>query len=128
MELSSIKEAVVKDGVWFTPRDINGKKMDISFCVLGSNTEEYKRVKNKNVVGYSSSRPGAKEEALVSGTINILTACVIDWKGITKDGKEYPCTKENKKELFEDASTKWLSDQIEQFILDDTNFLSVKES
>ena len=127
MEITKIKEAVTKEGVWFTPKDINGKKMDISFCVLGTNTEEYRRIRNKNAVSYSSNRKGEKEEALSKGTVNTLLACVTDWKGITESGKEHPCTRENKKALFEDASVKWLCDQIEEFILDDSNFLLAKE-
>jgi hypothetical protein len=127
MELVSIKEAVKKEGVWFTPKSIEGKTLDISFCILGRNTEEYRRAIHKNIVGLSSSRKGVAEETIEKSTVEMLIACVIDWRGITVDGKEHPCTRENKKSLFEDASTKWLAEQIEAAINDDSLFLSVKE-
>lgn len=128
MDLGSIKEAVKKEGVWFTPVGPDGNKLDISFCCLGRNTPEYRKVINKNVLGVSSNRKGAAAETVDKSTVNMLSACVTSWKGITDQGKEFSCTKENKQAFFEDAGIRWLTEQIEQFIMDDNNFLSVTES
>lgn len=127
MELSSLKEEVVKEGVWFTPLTVKGKKMDISFCCLGRNTPEYRQTKHRTIQKAASGKKNAQAEAIAEGTINMLCACVTDWKGITEDGKNYPCTMESKRKLFSDAEVLWLIEQIEEFIVSDENFLSVKE-
>lgn len=126
MELSQIKGKIKKEGIWFTPIDIEtGEKCDFKFKIIGRNSEEYRRAVHKNTVKIVSGRKGAAEETV--GSPDMFVACVTDWDGITVDGKEYPCTKENKESMYRDASLKWLCEQIESAILDDSIFLSVKE-
>lgn len=128
MELASLKEEIVKEGIWFTPLSVKGKKMDISFCCLGRNTSEYRQSKHKTTQKMVSGRKNAAAEAVSEGTVNMLCACVVDWKGITEESKPYPCTHEAKRKLFSDPEVLWLTEQIEEFIVADENFLSVKES
>jgi hypothetical protein len=125
MELSVLSEVVKEDGEWFVPKAVDGKPLDISFLCIGRNTEEYRRITHRNALKYASGRKGNLEE--VVGSADLFIACVKDWKGITIDGKEYPCTKENKKSMYDNPRMKWLCEQIEAFIIEDANFLSVKE-
>lgn len=126
MELSSIKEVVQKDGIWFTPVFPDGSKCDFKFRIIGRNTEEYRRALHKNTVKLVSGRKGAAEETV--GSSDMFMACVLDWDGITDNGKEHSCTRENKEKMHKDASLRWLVEQVENAILDDSLFLSVKES
>lgn len=124
MELSSLKEIISDEGVWFTPVFPDGSKCDFSFRVVGRNTEEYRRAIHRNALKLSSNRKKDAEEAIDSA--DVFVACVKDWQGITVDGKDYLCTKENKVAMYKDAKLKWLCEQIEQYIIQDDNFLSVK--
>lgn len=126
MELSQIKSKIKKDGVWFTPIDIEtNEKCDFKFKIIGRNSEEYRRAVHKSTVKLVSGRKGAAEETV--GSPDMFVACVVDWDNITVEGKEYLCTKENKESLYRDASLRWLVEQIEVAIVDDSLFLSVKE-
>jgi len=125
MELASLSEIIKEEGEWFTPAYPDGAKCDFSFFCIGRNTAEYRRVTHKNAVKYASNR--AKEVGEVIGSADLFIACVKDWKGITDNGKEYPCTKENKKAMYENPRMRWLTEQVETWITDDTNFLSLKE-
>jgi hypothetical protein len=128
MEIGKLSEVIKEDGVWFTPVKPDGSKCDFEFCVIGRNSAEYRKVLHKNAVALSSNKKGVVEETLKKSTIEMLTACVVGWKGLTRDGKEVPCTVEEKKRLFGQKNIFWLLEQIENFLSDDENFfLSVKE-
>lgn len=125
MELSALSEVIKDEGEWFTPTYPDGKKCDFSFRCIGRNTEDFRRITHRNALKLASNRKKEAEEVI--GSADVFIACVKDWKGITVDGIEYPCTRENKKTMYDDARLKWLTEQVESFILEDTNFLLVKE-
>lgn len=127
MDLNSLTEAIVDEGVWFTPSFPDGSKGDFDFLVIGRNSSEYRRIALKNLVKLSSNRKGAVEEVVSSAETFLV--CVKNWRGLTEGGKEYPCTRENKESMYKNPKLRWLTEQIESFCLDDSNFfLSVKES
>jgi len=125
MELASLKEVIKPDGLWFRPSYPDGKACDFEFLIIGRNSEEYRRVTHKNMLKYASNRKKAAEEAIESA--DMFVAVVKDWRGLTVDGIPYPCTRENKEAMYKDVSLKWLTEQIESAVLDDSLFLSVKE-
>lgn len=125
MDISAVKESVNEGGVWFTPTFPNGTKCDFDVLIVGRNTEEFRKALHRNVVRMSSSRKKEAQEAI--GSADIFVACVRNWRGLTDGGKEYPCTKENKEAMYKDAKLLWLTEQIEQYALDDSNFFSERE-
>jgi len=125
MDLTKINEVIREEGIWMTPVLPDGSECDFAFLVVGRNSEDYRRALHKNALKLSSNRKKDIQEAV--GSPDMFVACVKDWRGITDEGKEYPCTRENKEKMYNNPRLRWLTEQIEAWAVDDSIFLSVKE-
>ena len=52
----------------------------------------------------------------------LYAAVTVEWSGINKAGKPWPCTRENAKALY--LSQKWIARQVRAFVGTDGNFIS----
>jgi hypothetical protein len=117
------KVAISQSGVWFKPDFVDGSPLDIEFLVVGRNSDAYARIAKK----YSAQAMRDKNkfaDKIDEMTTDILCACVLDWKSLEMDGQTFACTPENKRTLFGNNEYKWLVSKIDEFIADDSNFLS----
>jgi hypothetical protein len=63
-----------------------------------------------------------KTQEYESAVTEIFAACTLAWQGISLDGEELPCTRQNAVRLY--TRLRWLNDQVAEFIKDRTNFFS----
>jgi len=112
-----------KDGVWM---DIlcDDEPTGIRMKVVGSYSDEFKKFQKKLQNMAKKRRDGNLSTAdAEKAALEMLVYCVVDWEGISLDGKaESPCNDENKRAFFTTEDIEWAALQVTEFISDKSNF------
>ena len=96
--------------------------LDMHIKLLGRDSEAYKKQVRKNQdKNLKKGLRNLKSENLENETIELLTACTVDWKGVVYQGGELECTKENIRWVYKEYD--WLREQVDEFVGDRANFL-----
>lgn len=97
----------LEDGVW-----LNFEGEDASFLIASTNRPEYSRAMNRAVKRIGQHKITAKPELATDATIEAMAdAVLLDWKGLTANGVEFPCTRENRVKLLKSSRVlrEWVS-------------------
>lgn len=125
MDISKL--AMEDGGVWMDVM-FDDMKQDARILLAGSNSDQYAQYEKKAQKLFMKKGNGKIDPAeLQKLNLDKWIACTLDWEGF-KDGEtELKCTVDNKRKIYSDRKKyKWLHDQVEEFINEDSNFLSVK--
>jgi hypothetical protein len=102
---------------------VDGKLTDVFITIKGADSLEWRKQKrgqtNKIIESRSSSKK-AQELDYDSMDVDALVAVTVAWRGIIKDGEEWPCTAENVRFLYEGSPR--IVSQLLTFISDSANF------
>jgi hypothetical protein len=55
----------------------------------------------------------------------LYAAVTVEWEGFIKSGMDWPCTRENAKQLY--LSQPWITRQVRTFVATDENFISARQ-
>lgn len=122
------KVAISQDGVWFNDVTfVDGSPTDLCFLIVGKNSDEFKKIERKFSKGIILDRKKTAEE-LSEQQLEVVTACVKNWKNLTDGGVQMVCNYDTKRKLFGDPKFNWLVKKIDDFIGEDCNFLSAEQA
>jgi len=92
---------------------------DAKFLIRHTNTKEYRKAIQRAGKGKAPSQLRKSVEAQTKFGIEVIVnAVLLDWQGLTKDGKDYPFNKENAIELLT------LSEALRNFIAEEAQEVS----
>lgn len=92
---------------------------DIVFTVCGTDSKQYRQAV-RDIMVKRMANQDEDTNAFDTDEIEILARCVIDFKGLTIEGKEPGKDLEDIMQLFTEFS--WLKDQVDKFIANKSNF------
>lgn len=104
-----------------SPRD--GKKTDVFIKIKGPDSVEWrkqKRLQTNAIIASRGAKDAKTEIDYDAMDIDALVAVTVSWRGIVKDGKEWPCTKANARKLYEQSPR--IVSQLLTFVSDTVNF------
>lgn len=106
----------------------DGKPADMTVTLQSMDSPEPRKVLKKwDRIG-SKRKGGLDFEQKEQASIELLAACIVDWKGYTDDGTDIPCTDETKREFLADRELRFVRTQIDESLGDTSNFLSINGS
>ena len=99
-------EIIISQGTWFD----YGTDARVCFKIM-SPAEVKNLVKESQATKFVFKANEAGQMQRVSWTDTndekfsdiLWGSCIVDWEGITKDGKEFPCTPENKRFIMDNS-------------------------
>lgn len=107
-------------GAEYNVLDNKGKKTDVFITLQGADSKEWRKQKRKQTAAIMKARADETDIDYDELDVNALVEATISWRGLIKDKKEFPCTAENKKYLYENTPS--LVNQLLVFIGDSANF------
>jgi len=101
---------------------VDGKLTDVFIKLKGIDSKEWRSQKKKQTSKLLSARASGKIEDLDFDALDIeaLVECTIDWKGIKDGKKDYPCTKDNARNLYKNSP--FIVQQLLEFVGRRENF------
>lgn len=102
---------------------INGKPTDVYITIQGEDSKAYRKAKKRQMRQFlDAKRQNVEMEDVDTDTMDceLLADCTVSWRGITVDGKEFECSRDNALKLYSDAPD--IVDQLLRFIEDRGNF------
>jgi len=101
---------------------VTNKPTDVFIKVKGPDSKDWRKQKKKQTHQIIQARANDKFDDLDFEQMDIaaLMEITIDWRGIKKDGKEFKCTKENMKYLYENSPR--IVEQLLTFVFNVENF------
>lgn len=115
----SVSQSKSSEGVWF---DVDS---ETSFLIARMFNPEFNRVFDKESKAYRQGvhRFGGDEEQAVELMTSVYAETILlDWKGLKRDGKEVPYSKEEAKRIFEDQRLVALKQAIIEFSQNMANY------
>lgn len=108
----------------FTPKDLNGKRMDCSFVLYGPDSAVWARVmarRRQSMIERIRSNDDEKPRDEIAAAADEMADMVVGWDDkVLWDGAPLPFTRENVVMLLSQAP--FLVAQFEEFIADRRNF------
>jgi hypothetical protein len=101
-------------------------KEPVTVTVLGVDSKEYRRQTHRAAnrrlkQGSRSGRIKITAEELEAEAIDLLVSVTMGWTHVEVDGTELECTPQNVRLVYDRFP--WLREQVDEFVLDRTNFL-----
>jgi hypothetical protein len=95
---------------------------DVFIKIMGADSKEWRAQKKKqtNAVLEARSQDKAKSIDFDAMDVDALVAVTLDWRGIVSNGEDYPFTKANAKNLYQNAPN--VVSQLLVFLADGANF------
>lgn len=109
--------------------DENGQKKYITITLKRGDSAEVQKFRNKILnarlrsVAHTGKMKFRDVELVQDEATDILVFCTVSWENVGLSGVELPCTPENARRLYDDASLSFIRKQVDEFITDDGNFL-----
>ena len=101
---------------------VDRKKTDVFIKIAGADSKLWRNAKKKQTAQLIAARAADKKDVDYDAMdIEAIASITLDWRGITKDGKEYPCIEKNKKELF--TKSPFIVEQLLEFLSKGENFI-----
>ena len=100
---------------------VDGKPTDVYITIKGADSLEWrkqKRIQTNTIVKAREQKKGDIDYDALD--VDALVAVTTSWRGIAKDGAEWPCTPENVRYLYENSPR--IVAQLLGFISDSANF------
>jgi len=132
MDISKLqipKDAVKKELVM-----PDGSKTGVFLHLIGTDHDDFKKVDRE--VTIKQLRKIADKKGNINFNVNNidwdekdedkikkLAACVVDWEGVTEDGKSLKCTPAKVVEFLSSDGLEWACDLIEEFVDERANFI-----
>ncbi len=112
-----------EEGRWLElEHPATNEPLDIHLKLMGKDSDQYrKQVRRNQDKNIKKGLRKLKSEHLENETIELLTACTLEWRGVVHNGKELDFTKENVRWLYKTYS--WAKDQVDEFIGDYSNYM-----
>lgn len=117
------KQEQANDGVWMEVEDPRGAPMGVHLLLAGIDSDHYNKQLRKHqdkMLNKKNQKMSADEAENFS--IELLTACTLNWEGVEYDGVALECNKDNVRWLY--RSFGFIRDQVDDFIGDRSNFLA----
>ena len=100
---------------------VDRSKTDVFIKIMGADSKAWRNAKKKQTAEIIAKRSAGKTEIDYDAMdVDAISSITIDWRGITKDGKEWPCNAKNKKELFNNSP--FIVEQLLEFLSKGENF------
>ena len=121
-------EAAEKGAVLDIMHPSSNTSLGITITLAGADSDVYRKVINKAAnKRVQRMKPGQSfipfsAEEQEENALELLASCTLAWSGVTVDGQELVCSKENAKALYRRFN--WIKEQVDGFIGDRSNFLA----
>jgi hypothetical protein len=101
---------------------VDGSPTDVFITIRGADSKEWRSLKKKQTTKILEAKAAGKMDDLDYDKMDVdaLVDATISWRGLTKDGQEYPFTQENAVELY--SSSPSVVNQLLEFLTDRANF------
>jgi hypothetical protein len=130
MDLRQLEQQDTAEYVLLTPA---GDKTDVVFTLAGAThpiREAFeKRATTRNLRDFNKKGRATLPEDpddIKDLQVDRLTACTLGWEGMMLDGKDYPFSPQNARQLYDDVKFAWLRDQVDAALRAVENFIKTQ--
>lgn len=101
---------------------VDGSPTDVYITIMGPDSKAWRQAKKKQTNQLITAKALKKEHDLDFEKMDIdaLSSVVIGWRGLVKDGKDYPANKKNVRSLLENSPS--IVSQLLSFLGEAENF------
>lgn len=101
---------------------IDGAPTDVFITIRGADSKEWRATKKRQTTKILEAKAAGKMDALDYDAMDVdaLVEATIGWRGLTKDGEDFPFSEENAKSLYSTAPS--VVNQLLEFLTDRANF------
>lgn len=101
---------------------VDGSPTDVFITLQGADSKEWRKQKKRQTSLIIAAKSNDKLQDLDYDAMDVeaLVAVTLDWRGLSKDGKEYKFSKANAKALYEQAPS--VVEQLIAFLGNGANF------
>lgn len=100
-----------------------GDETDLVLTVLGYDAATVQDAEDRAKKEFMSKPKGGLDEMQGKTRLARVCAAIVDWRGLSSDGKELAYSKENVREIISDPEFAWIADQVEAFAMRRANFM-----
>lgn len=111
-----------EEGTVIEVRDAAGEiEEGVTITVVGTYSATYRKAQAANRDKFLKGRRGPLSgDALEQQAIETTARCIKSWTGLTSNGADFPCTRENAVSLLTNAP--WIREQVEEAMHDHAAF------
>ena len=103
---------------------LTGEPTDVYILIMGADSREWRAAKKSQTSQILRAKSQGNEDSLDFDKMDVdaLVSVTLDWRGIAKDGEDYPFDKKNARALYQDAPS--VVSQLLEFLGNGENFIN----